>query len=165
MRHLLSLSGLLAVVWWLLSGTPQPLLLGLGAVACAIVVYIAHRMDVIDHEGHPIHLHPVRLVRYWMWLLVEIVKSNWDVARCLLDPKLPISPTLFSVPADQLSDLGKVIYANSITLTPGTVSINLEAHHIDVHALTKSGAAALQQGAMHEKVLALELAATQTPEA
>ena len=77
----------------------------------------------------------------------------------------PIHPTLFSVPADQLSDLGKVIYANSITLTPGTVSINLEAHHIDVHALTKSGAAALQQGAMHEKVLALELAATQTPEA
>lgn len=159
MKHTLTLMGVLAASWLLLSGMTQPLLLGLGVVSCLFVLYIARRMDLIDHEGQPIHLHAWRLLRYWLWLAVEVVKSNWEVARCILDPKLPISPALFHVPADQLSAVGKVIYANSITLTPGTVSINVEATRIEVHALTRSGAATLQQGDMHRRALALELPA------
>jgi hypothetical protein len=67
----------------------------LGRAGCALaIVWFARRMDMVDHEGHPIHLGPKALF-YWPWLLKEIVKSAWDVSKIILHPKLPISPTLF----------------------------------------------------------------------
>lgn len=156
MKHLASLFLFLALLWLLLSGKLEFLPIALGVVSCLFVVYTAKRMDVVDHEGHPLHIRFGRLLFYWGWLFKEIAKSNWAVARCILDPKLPISPMLLRVRADQLSDLGKVIYANSITLTPGTVSINVDHSAIEVHALTREGAAALEQGEMARRVMALE---------
>ncbi len=94
--HSISLGLLLFGVWLLLSGFFEPLLLGLGVVSCLVVVLIAHRMDVIDREGHPIHLG-WRIVIYWFWLALEIVKANIDVARRILDPKLPIQTVLIRI--------------------------------------------------------------------
>ncbi|WP_119458467.1 Na+/H+ antiporter subunit E [Rhodospirillaceae bacterium SYSU D60014] len=158
MIRAISLGGVLFGLWLLLSGHYDPLLIGLGISSCILVVVIAHRMDVIDREGHPIDFG-FGIVTYWLWLLLEIAKSNVDVARRILDPSLPISPTLIRVKASQRTELGRVIYANSITLTPGTVSIQLTDGTIEVHALTAEGAESLRGGEMNRRVAALEGAA------
>jgi len=93
---------------------------------------------------------------YWLWLLAEIVKANIDVARRVVDPSLPIDPRLFEVPAHQKTDLGRVIYANSITLTPGTLSTDVSRDKIQVHALSGAGEDDLRTGTMDAKVCALE---------
>lgn len=153
--HNLSLFAVLAVLWLLWSGHYTALLLVAGAVSCLLVVYIAQRMRVIDHESHPLHIW-WRLPVYWVWLGIEIVKSNIDVAKRVLHPSLPIDPQLFEVEASQKSDLGLVIYANSITLTPGTVSTDVNSGRIQVHALSRDGMEAVKAGDMDRKVTALE---------
>jgi multicomponent Na+:H+ antiporter subunit E len=95
---------------------------------------------------------------YWPWLLWEIVKANWDVAKIIANPSLPISPTMMRVRASQKTDLGKAIYANSITLTPGTLSVGLEGDEITIHALTRAGADGVVEGTMDRKVTELEKA-------
>lgn len=155
MIHTVSLFGILAAVWLVLSGHYTGLLLTLGALACVFVVYIAHRMDVIDRESHPLHLGHL-LPAYWLWLGKEIVKANIDVTRRVLSPRLDISPELFTVPISQKTDLGRVIYANSITLTPGTVTIAVDDDTIQVHALSKAGADEIRAGGMDRRVAALE---------
>ncbi len=151
MVHAVSLSLALFGLWLLLSGHYEPLTIGLGAASCIFVALIAYRMDVADREGHPVHL-TWRTLIYWPWLLWEIVKANIDVARVILDPKLPISPGVITVTASQADDLGRVIYANSITLTPGTVSIDVRGSMIEVHALTGALAEGLQSGQMDRRV-------------
>jgi multicomponent Na+:H+ antiporter subunit E len=143
-------------VWLLWSGHfKDPLLLGLGVVSCALVVAIALRMDTVDHEGHPMHLVG-RAVVYWPWLLWAIIKANIDVALRILSPRLPISPTMVEVQTSQKSALGQVIYANSITLTPGTVSVDLTDGMIIVHALSRESAEALMDGEMDRRVTVME---------
>lgn len=155
MAQAISLGAVLFGLWLLLSGHYTPLLLGFGVASCALVVLISARMDVVDREGHPIHLGP-RALTYWPWLLVEIVKANIDVAKRIVDPKLPISPTMLRVKASQKTEVGRVIYANSITLTPGTVSVELEGDMIEVHSLTVEGAEALLEGEMDRRVTTME---------
>lgn len=155
MPHVISLAVVCYGLWLLLSGHYVPLLLSLGALSVAIVVIVALRMDVIDREGHPIHLTAKALL-YWPWLLWEIVKANVDVTRRILAPRMPISPTVVRLRASQRSELGRVIYANSITLTPGTVSMDIERDTITVHALTREAAQALRSGEMDRRVRAFE---------
>ena len=141
--------------WLLLSGYFEPFLLAAG-LGCAIaVVWLAHRMEVIDREGHPIHLG-WRTLGYWPWLLKEIVKSAWDVTRIVLNPRLPISPELVRARTTQKTTVGVVTYANSITLTPGTISVDVRQDEILVHALTQAGAQALLEGEMDRRVTRFE---------
>ncbi|MEF8699451.1 MAG: Na+/H+ antiporter subunit E [Candidatus Accumulibacter sp. UW26] len=156
MFHSLSVLVTLSAFWVLLSGYFSPFLLSAGLGSALAVVLFAHRMDVIDHEGHPIHLGWRALLSYWPWLLKEIVKSSWDVSRRILDPRLPISPTLVRFRPSQKTELGLVIHANSITLTPGTVSIEIGPDEFLVHALTRQGAAGLANSEMDRRVAALE---------
>ena len=151
MVHSISLGAVLFVVWLLLSGHYEPLVITFGVVSCALVVVISTRMDVADREGQPIHLTWNALV-YWPWLIWQIVLANIDVARRVLSPSLPVSPTLIRVRASQKSDLGKVIYANSITLTPGTISMDVTGDEILVHALTREAAQSLEEGEMDRRV-------------
>jgi multicomponent Na+:H+ antiporter subunit E len=150
-----SLGLVLFVLWFLLSGHATPLLLGLGVVSSLCVVLIARRMDVIDPEGHPIHLS-WQAVLYWPWLVVEIFKANIDVARAIVRPRMPIRPTVLRVKASQKSDLGRVIYANSITLTPGTVTLSVDGETLEVHALTPGAAEDLLSGDMDRRVTIVE---------
>ncbi len=108
-------------------------------------------MDIVDHEGHPLHL-TWRAIGYWGWLCVEIIKANIDVIKQVLSPQMSISPTMVRVRASQRSDLGQVIYANSITLTPGTISVDVANDEILVHALSESGAKDLIGGEMDRRV-------------
>ena len=154
--HALSLGGVLYVVWLLLSGIFTPFLLILGLASCALVVLVMLRMEVADREGHPLHLTWRGVLIYWPWLVIEIVKSNIDVVKRILSPSLPISPTLVRVRASQTTDLGQVIYANSITLTPGTVSVDVSNGEILVHSLSREGAESLLEGDMDRRVVRFE---------
>jgi multicomponent Na+:H+ antiporter subunit E len=155
LRHAISLSLALFVVWLLLSGHYEPLTTSLGVISCVFVAWVAHRMDVVDREGHPIHL-TWRAAFYWPWLFWEIVKSNIDVARIILDPRLPIRPQVIWIKASQVDDLGYTIYGNSITLTPGTVTIDVVDNNLEVHALADIFAEGLRSGEMDRRVTHME---------
>jgi len=154
--HAVSLTVVLAIVWWLLSGYVVPLILALGAGSILFVVWIAHRMDAVDHESHPIHL-AVRGVTYFPWLLWEIVKANFDVAKAILVGGDAIRARLMVVKATQPSEVGRVTYANSITLTPGTVTIAADDDVLTIHSLTPGSYEGLETGDMDRRVTALEL--------
>ena len=145
----------MAAVWLLWSGHYTALLVGLGLCSCVLVAAVSARMGIADREGHPVHLLG-RSILYWPWLLWSIARANVAVARCILHPRLPISPTLVQVRAGQKSALGRVVYANSITLTPGTVSLDVNGDLISVHALTRASAEDLLGGAMDRRVSAME---------
>ncbi|SVD93239.1 uncharacterized protein METZ01_LOCUS446093, partial [marine metagenome] len=142
-------------LWLLLSGIYTPLLIILGIGSSALVAWIAHRMNVTDHEGFPIHF-TWKAITYWPWLFWEIIKANLAVSRVILKKEISIEPTLLRIPANQKSELGQVTYANSITLTPGTVSIAVGEGMIDVHALTQEAADDLKTGRMNERACRLE---------
>ena len=113
-------------------------------------------MDRTDGEHRFGRVRPLAALRYLGWLTLEVIRSNLDVSRRVLSPRLPISPTLVWVPASQKTELGRVIFANSITLTPGTVSIDVQENEIEVHALSREGAEALLEGEMDRRVRAME---------
>lgn len=153
--HAVTLGLILFASWLLMSGIFIPLILILGVFSCAIVVVIAMRMDVIDHEAVPVHI-TFKVLLYWPWLLWEIIKSNIDVTKRVLG-MADISPTMVRIKATQKTDLGIVIFANSITLTPGTISIDVdEEGYILVHALSRDGTEGLEGGEMDRRVTEIE---------
>jgi len=153
--HTLSLSLTLALFWWVNSNYSNPLLLSLGAASILLVLYIAHRMDVIDHESQPVHLS-VKMPGYLLWLTKEIIVANISVVKHIWLGNSSISPTLVTIDASQHTDLGKVIYANSITLTPGTVTVDLVGNRMTIHALVKDNIDTLKAGEMDSRVTELE---------
>ncbi len=155
--HRISAVAVLFIFWIVLSGYFEPFLLSAGAGCAIAVVWLAHRMDVIDHEGHPVHLG-LRVLTYWPWLFKEIVKSAWDVSKIIVHPHLRVTPELLRVRTSQRTSVGLVTYANSITLTPGTISIEVAGGTILVHALTSEGAASLMEGEMDRRVTRFERA-------
>lgn len=145
----------LYLFWLLLSGMFTPFLMSAGVGSALVVVWFARRMDVVDAEGHPIHLGPRAFV-YWIWLLKEIVKSAWEVSKIILHPKLPISPTLVHFRPTQKTNVGLVLHANSITLTPGTITIEAHANEFLVHGLTRAAALGVVGSEMDRRVTACE---------
>jgi multicomponent Na+:H+ antiporter subunit E len=145
----------LFLFWVLLSGYFTTFLLGAGILSAIAVVWVAHRMEVVDHEGHPIHLGPAA-IRYWPWLAKEIAKAAWDVTKIILNPRLPIQPTLVRFKPSQKSEVGLTTHANSITLTPGTISVEVGRHEFLVHALTTAGAEGVKSGEMDARVTRFE---------
>ncbi|MCH2465192.1 MAG: Na+/H+ antiporter subunit E [Gemmatimonadetes bacterium] len=135
MLRAFGLGAILFIFWLLLSGHYTPMLIGFGLGSSVLVVYLARRMDVVDHEGLPLQLGG-RFWVYFPWLMKEIFIANVKVARIILSPKLPISPVMTHFRASQESDLGKAIYANSITLTPGTITTGIQGQDLEIHALT-----------------------------
>lgn len=151
MLHAASLFVLFYAFWLLMSGHYTPFLLAVGAAVSAAVVWFAHRMDVADREGHPIHLGPSALT-YWPWLAKEILKSALDVSRVVLDPRLPATPTVVRFRPRQKTVVGLVTHANSITLTPGTLSIEVGPEQFVVHGLTRAGAEGCIDSEMDRRV-------------
>ena len=153
--HRLSMTASLIVFWLMISPDFGILNLALGIASAFLVVVISTSMDVVDHESQPIHLTP-RLPLFVAWLGRQVIRSSLDVTRRIWLPSLAISPTLVRIKSSQTSALGKVIYANSITLTPGTVTLSIEGDELLVHALTRKEATILQQGEMDRRVTELE---------
>ena len=142
---------ILSGTWLLLSGHTSPLLLSLGLLSVTAVVACVSRLEVLDDEGVPVHLLP-GLIRYVPWLIGQVIRSNLDVARRIVSPELPIHPSVIKVDATHHTEVGRVTYANSITLTPGTISLDVSAETIEVHALTEDAANDLMSGEMARRV-------------
>lgn len=152
-RRIAALSFVLVAVWLLWSGIYKPLVLGLGALSCTLSVYLAHRLGFFN-EVTLLHVIP-RLPRYWGWLLVEVVKSSFMVARIVLHPKLPISPTVVEFEAAPKGPIGQAILGNSITTSPGTVTLDLHKGRLRVHCLTRDAADELLSGQANRRAAEL----------
>ena len=137
--YLVGLIVTLAVFWLSNSGHYTPLLLGLGAVSVALSVLLASRLGGIDRESAP-YVRIIGFITYLPWLVWEIIKANYSVIKACLAADLDICPALVRVRTTCESDLAKVTFANSITLTPGTVTVAVEGDKLLVHALYESAA-------------------------
>lgn len=147
----------LFVYWLALSGHYYWWLIAFGAVLSVLVVVFCFGKGIADSEAFPFGLVPRGLV-YWPWLLWQILLSGLRVTRLILSPGLPISPTLIKVDAKQKTAVGLVTYANSITLTPGTISIEASERGscIWVHAIEQEGADGFADDPMNVRVAAFE---------
>lgn len=139
--------------WLLLSGVYLPWLVMSGAITAILVIWFSVRKGVTDEEGFPVEKLP-RTLLYLPWLVWQIVLSALNVTRIVLDPRLPISPTLTRVDAKAKSAVGLTAYANSITLTPGTISVEVSERRrqVWVHAITRENATSLQDDPMNAYV-------------
>jgi multicomponent Na+:H+ antiporter subunit E len=153
--RVISYGVILYLFWLALSGYFKPFLL-IGGLACTLfVLYAARRMKLIDSESYPAHLLPAAST-YWPWLLWEIIKAGWAVTKAVLRPKLTISPTMSCVVASQHTSAGLATYANSITLTPGTITTDVKGNVLTIHALERAGAIDLEEGGMNARVTRFE---------
>jgi len=157
MIQILRLTVTMACLWLMLSGMFKTQLLVLGVMSVVLVVFLANRMRVLEHRGQPIYFRFLHILEYWGWLLYQILLSNIDVTKRVWSPELNIKPTLRRVTATPDTELGRVVYANSITLTPGTTAINFTPDDdILVHALHEDSLVELEAGDMARHVRDVE---------
>ena len=142
--------------WLLLSGMFEPFLIAAGLGSAIAVAWFAGRMDDLAQQPRMPGLRWSVFFSYWPWLIKEIIVAAWDVARRILHPRLPISPTLVEFVPTQTTEMGLTIHANSITLTPGTISVEVEPGRFLVHALTHEAGAGLAGSEMDRRCSALE---------
>lgn len=151
-----ALAGVLAVTWMLWSGHTDPLMLGFAVASVGAVVALSARMEIDDDEGVPTPILGWRTLPYLAWLCWQVVLSNVTVALRIWQGPTAIAPRMVSVRASQKTAAGRVLYANSITLTPGTVSVRMYDEEILVHALLQETADDVQSGDMDRRVAELE---------
>ena len=145
----------LFLFWLVLSGHYEPLILSFGGFSCVLVAYMAWRMDREDRFAFVVPL-TFRFLGYLVWLVKEIFVANVNVARIILHPRLPISPIMVPFRASQKSDLGRMIYANSITLTPGTITTGTDGEVFRIHALTWHDVDGREEDEMDRRITALD---------
>jgi multicomponent Na+:H+ antiporter subunit E len=157
LKYIVTLGLLLLANWLLWSGHfDNPFLIGLGVLSCLGCLFLGRRMQIIDEEGAPAQLGLRPFTHYAPWLIKEIIISNWQVAKIVISADMPLKRNLITVNANQKSSLGRVILANSITLTPGTVSVDMQGDRILVHALSLQESAGDESNEMSERVCRLE---------
>ena len=143
--------------WLLMSGYYNGLLISLGVISVAFCVWVSHVINATDEEGLPTHIF-ARLPAYLLWLFGEIIKSNYDTAKFILNGHS--DPEIFNVTATQDSAAGIATYANSITLTPGTVTMDIDEQaskdQFLVHALHPAFGEDVRSNDMDRRVTALE---------
>jgi multicomponent Na+:H+ antiporter subunit E len=144
---------ILLSLWLLMSGHYTYLITSLGVISCLFCVYLAKRANLIDDEGLPLFFLP-RLLNYLLWLFKEIFNSNIGTAKAIITGD--INPEIFIVKSSQNTDVAKVTYANSITLTPGTVTIQINKDKFEVHALNSDFGNDVRSNVMDKKVKWLE---------
>ena len=144
---------ILLLVWLLLSGHYTFLIISLGVISCLFCVYLTRRANILDNELLPVTFFP-RIIQYIIWLIKEIIVSNISTAKVILTNSE--NPEIFIVKCTQKTPEGKTTYANSITLTPGTVTTDIKNNILEVHALTSDFGDDVRSGDMDKKVTWLE---------
>jgi|AntAceMinimDraft_1070359.scaffolds.fasta_scaffold03224_5 multicomponent Na+:H+ antiporter subunit E len=145
----------LAALWLLWSGLYLPLMLILGLASVLLVVWLVRRFETLDHESVPLHLG-FGILAYWVWLVKEIVVSSWQVTKIILSKDMPISPTMTTVQSKSRGEVREVLFGNSITLTPGTLTTDIDEDGLlTVHALTREGADGVVNGDMNDRIARL----------
>lgn len=141
-------TALLFALWLLLSGRQEPWLLAIGLSAAAAIAWLHGRQP-----GRPDLTIPfVRFMRYLLWLSYRIAASNLHVARLILDPRLPIAPRLIRCPTQLRNPVALTLLANSITLTPGTITAEARPSELVVHALDDGSASDVTTGAFEQRI-------------
>ncbi len=130
----------LSATWLVWSGLYKPLLLSLGVVSVALTLWLCVRMGLLRKAVYALDLVP-RLPIFWAGLLVDIIKSNFEVARIILSPTLRIAPTMVKLRPELKGQVGLATMANCITLTPSTVTLDSYKGELLVHCLTEKSAA------------------------
>ena len=154
MLHAFSLGIIIFGLWLILSGHYTPFFMITGFLCSLFVVLLSIRMDIIDHDHQPLMLG-WKLLVYLPWLTYQIILSNLMVSRCILSPRSCISPVVVNLKGTQGSAFGKVVYANSITLTPGTITMDVDGSNFEVHALLTDAAEDLAEGDMDRRITSL----------
>lgn len=145
----------LALFWLVLSGHYTPLLIMLAVVSVALVCWLAWRADFPERDDVVLPLSP-RLPRYVLWLGKEVLVSAVAVVRKVWSPRLDLRPVVDVTPSPDMSVFTQVVYANSITLTPGTLSLDVDEDRIEVHSLGAEDVDVLRDGEMMRRARALE---------
>ena len=140
--------------WLLWSGLFKPLLIGLGVVSCLLVLVLSQRMGMFNKDVFSLRFI-WRLLPFWGWLGKELIVANLEVARVVLSRHMKINPTVIRLQALSDDRVSQAILGNSITLTPGTVTVDDYEGELLVHCLTREGADALIEGEMNRRVAAL----------
>ncbi len=152
-------AALLMGIWLLLSGFLDGFHLGLGIFSVALVLWLDRRLPRVPSTQTPVHpaegLRPLRFLAYHLWLPVQILGSAIYVARIVLSPRMDIQPQMVRYRSAQPNGFAKMLLGNSITLTPGTLTVDLEEDRFLVHALTADTARGLLDGTMQTKVARL----------
>ncbi len=131
----------LTAFWLSMSGMFTGMLLSLGVISIILTLWMCKRMGILDAETAPYLFMPLTL-SYFVWLGKEIYKANIAVVKAVMSPEMNISPAMVRVPVNRKTDIGATMFANSITLTPGTVSVEINDESILVHALLSEMAVA-----------------------
>ncbi|MEM8749392.1 MAG: Na+/H+ antiporter subunit E [Pseudomonadota bacterium] len=153
----ISLFVFLFALWLLMSGIyDNPLILAMGVFSCGLTVWIVDRLEFNVAEQDKISFHIHRLARYLFWLVVEIGKADWAVTKVILSKELPKDQSLIHVSANQQSDVMRMVFANSITITPGTVTVEAFDQTLLVHALTPEAADKTALNEMGARVCRIE---------
>jgi multicomponent Na+:H+ antiporter subunit E len=155
LRTLLSALTLFAL-WLLMSGIYKPLIVWLGLASAVVAVLVVRRMDAVDGHRISIPLKPLKTIAYFFWLLKEIAISNIAVTKLILSPRMGLRQHLFRVPNTQRSELAATTYANSITLTPGTITVEIEHDAFWVHAVNFDNSDHASLAEMDARVTAIE---------
>lgn len=132
-RHYLLVFFVCMLLWVLLVGTLDPQELVAGAtVSLLVTVLFGSRFDILTGFRFS-WMAPVHIGSYLAVFMVALVRANFDMARRVLSPSLPIRPRLVAVTTGLRSPLGKMLLANTITLTPGTLTVDIEDDRLLVH--------------------------------
>ena len=153
MSYLSGLLVALAAFWFALSGQTSPFFIGLGVLSILLTLWLAGRLRIIGRDASPYH-RILQLLRYAPWLMLQIVKANVAVVARVLDSRHAIDPALVKLRASARSDFGKALFANSITLTPGTVTVDVNGDKVLVHALVRDTAGVASFEAMDRRAAA-----------
>lgn len=143
---------ILAAFWILLSGKFDAFHLTLGFICCGLVSYLAHDLLFANIRIGDIRITIKRFIFYIPWLLYQILLANLHVATLVLNPRMPIDPKIVKFKTKLESDVSWVALANSITLTPGTITVDIREGEFYVHALSKKVADDLATGDMEDRV-------------
>ncbi|HLR86270.1 MAG TPA: Na+/H+ antiporter subunit E [Wenzhouxiangella sp.] len=154
MRYHILLAIVLVALWLAISGIYTPLVFSFAVVSVTLVLWLSTRMDVVGREHNP-SLFSWRLPVYWLWLLWQVVLANVHVAKLVFRPGR-VSARIFTAPAPQKTAIGRVTYANSITVTPGTITMWLDKDQLQVHAVDEESADGVKNGEMAAMVSWLE---------
>ncbi|MBN2013549.1 MAG: Na+/H+ antiporter subunit E [Candidatus Altiarchaeota archaeon] len=153
MPRFLAVSIILFGFWLLLSWHFDPLHLTLGLISSLLIAYLSSDLLISEEE---IGFSPRKVfsfILYSIYLAYNIVLANLDVAYRVLHPRMPIDPQIVEFKTKLRSDVGRTILANSITLTPGTISVDVRGDVFYVHALSEKSAEELLRGKMEGKLM------------
>ncbi|MBR1552639.1 MAG: Na+/H+ antiporter subunit E [Schwartzia sp.] len=156
--HLLSMAVVLFGFWMLLSGNTQTKFLVYGVLTAVIAAWVTYPVLLVPNASDTkkyfvFGVNPVKLVLYLVWLFWQLILANIDVIRATVRPEIEIDPSVVRFRYQTDNPMAKVVLANSITLTPGTVTMNMTEDGLyEVHALTAGAAEGLRGGDMQKKV-------------